>query len=179
MCDDADKFHEDIVQSSILNEMFYNGTPENIREHLDYQELDTIINNYPVSYNKNLNSYYDDSLLHIITESHHSTVFLTEKTFKAIAQRQPFFIIGTPQMHKRLREKGYYTFEKLFDTTQVTNGHQALAFCQKLIDRDIEDIRQEILTDWMPKIEHNYNLFFNSKCDWNHTMLLVKNQINL
>ena len=178
VCKNADRFHEDILKSPILNEMFYNGPPEDIREHLDYQELDDIIHDHPVSYNENLNSYYNDSLLNIITESHHNTVFLTEKTFKAIAQRQPFFILGNPDMHKRLREKGYYTFEKLFDTTQVMNVHQALALCQKLLDRDIEDIRQEILTDWMPKIEHNYNLFFNSKCDWEHIMLLVKQEIN-
>jgi hypothetical protein len=167
-----------IEKSSIIRQYFNGALPSDFKDHLEYKQLDSFCNE-PISYTDTIYDYVNDSLVSFITESHHETIFLTEKTFKAIAQRQPFFIIGTPKMHSRLRDKGYYTFEKLFGVNQVYTASEAIECCKKLRDRDIEDIRQEILADWMPKIEHNYNLFFNSKCDWDHTMLLVKNQINL
>jgi len=172
--------YEEIINHPILKEYFnQRQVPEDLLDHLQFKKLDTIEYPHPISYSNKLSPYIHDSLVSFITESHHDSVFLTEKTFKAIAQRQPFFIIGTSEMHRRLRKKGYYTFEKLFGVNQVTNAQEAIELCKKWRDRDIEDIRQEILTDWIPKLEHNYNLFFNSKCNWTHLMNNLKKQINL
>ena len=172
--------YDQLLDSSLFKEYFnQKQVPQDLLDHLQLKKLDTIEHPHPISYSNELAPYMHDSLVSFITESHHDSVFLTEKTFKAIAQRHPFFIIGTPEMHRRLRKKGYYTFEKLFGVEQVTNAQEAIELCKKWQARDIEDIRQEILADWMPKIEHNYSLFFNSKCNWTHLMNNLKKQINL
>ena len=149
-----------------------------VSKHLRLLELDDLSNHHhPVSYTGDIINYYRDSLVSFVTESHHNTVFLTEKTFKAIAMGHPYFIIGTPENHARMREKGYYTFERLFGCQQIINVADMVSACELMRQRSITDLRQEILTEWMPKIRHNFELFFNSQTDWTSIENRIKSKI--
>lgn len=149
-----------------------------VGRHLHISELDDLSNCHsPVAYTGDITDYYRDSLVSFVTESHYDTVFLTEKTFKAIAMGHPYFIIGTPEMHHRMREKGYYTFEKLFGYNQITSIPEMLTACENIKNRPVAELRDEILTDWMPKIRHNYDLFFNSELDWRSVENRIKSKI--
>ena len=151
---------------------------DDIVQHLTPMKLDDLdINHVPISYSDSILSYYRDSLVSFITESHHDSVFLTEKTFKAIIMGHPFFIIGTPEMHARLREKGYHTFENLFGYDKIVEYDQMSSACSKMRDCNINELRNEILQNWMPSIRHNFELFFDSQCDWNILENKIKTQL--
>jgi len=139
---------------------------------INARHLDRIDREIVINYNSTILPYYKDSLCSIITESDFRIPFLTEKTYKAIVHCHPFFIIGNPDHHKLLREKGYYTFEDFFETEQVTNWQEAEMFLDKLCNTDIADIKAKV-RNIMPKLRHNYNNFFQRKTDWNDIQKLL------
>jgi hypothetical protein len=62
-------------------------------------------------------SLYDCSLLSVVTESNfYSTdIFNTEKTWKAIANRHPFILVGPYKSLAYLKSLGYKTFSDFWD----------------------------------------------------------------
>lgn len=69
-------------------------------------------------YTESLNYYYETSFCSVVTETYFynfDTVFLTEKTFKPIAYKQPFIVVSVPYTLAFLRELGYKTFHPLID----------------------------------------------------------------
>lgn len=78
---------------------------------LDYNQ--TVRMNYVNQIQKHhfLNTFYS-----IIAETEYSSksIFLTEKTFKAIKSLHPFLIYGNPGTLKMLKELGYETFPEMF-----------------------------------------------------------------
>ena len=68
-----------------------------------------------------------NSWLTIVSETHFNdkqgTVFLSEKTFKAIASYHPFIILGSKESLKELRKLGYYTFDDYIDETYDELGN--------------------------------------------------------
>jgi hypothetical protein len=67
-------------------------------------------------YGCRVDQHYQDSYWNCVLETHISLeddlpgVFITEKTWKAIAHAQPFVILGTPNSLKHLKSLGYETF---------------------------------------------------------------------
>lgn len=63
--------------------------------------------------------YYRKSYFSVVTETYSSNetdpVFLSEKTFRAIAHKHPFVIISTQGSLKMLKDMGYKTFDGLID----------------------------------------------------------------
>lgn len=59
----------------------------------------------------------------LTTPEYESGRFLSEKTFKPIAQKHPFIIISVPFMLQKLREIGYRTFHPFIDESYDSEMH--------------------------------------------------------
>ena len=140
----------------------------NGRRQMYARMLDKIDNNRDViNYNNTIKPYYADSLMSFVTESDHRGNFITEKTYKAIVNMHPFFIVGNPDHHALLRVRGYHTFENLFGSEKITTFDDATAVLTRLKNTDIEDLKTIINKRIIDKLVHNYELFWNRKTSWN------------
>lgn len=128
--------------------------------------LDKLDNQFIIQYNNSVKPFYEDSLFSIVTESDFRLPFLTEKTYKAIVHCHPFFVIGSPDHHRILRDNGYHTFEDFFGVDQVTNWEEASVMLDIIKRTDIKTYRKKV-KELLPKLEHNYNNFFNRRISWN------------
>lgn len=142
------------------------------------RSLDPLDKKHIINYGKGIKHYYNDSLFSIVTESDHRANFLTEKTFKAIANLHPFFIIGNPDQHAVLRARGYHTFEDFFETDCVMNYLQAEKLCKNIDKMLIRETKQKIQKNYLDKLVHNQQLFFNRKADWNLIVDRIANSVN-
>jgi hypothetical protein len=59
--------------------------------------------------------HYTSTFFSIVSETTLANRFITEKMYKPILNLHPFIIIGAPNTLHLLRERGYYTFEEMFD----------------------------------------------------------------
>lgn len=131
------------------------------------RKLDTLDKYHIINYNSSIKSYYNDSLFSVITESDTSLNFITEKTYKAMMNLHPFFIVGNPDQHALLRTRGYHTFEDLFGVNQVTNYTEALAMWSHIDGKNIDVLKQNIKKKYLDKLIHNQQLFLSRKISWN------------
>ena len=88
-----------------------------------------------------------------------NTLFLSEKTFKAIASRHPFIILGDRYSLKKLHELGYKTFDGFID-----ESYDRLPTHERMdaIIKSLKDLRsKKHLNSWykelQPILNHNYN----------------------
>jgi hypothetical protein len=65
--------------------------------------------------NNTISWHYTETFFSIISETTLENRFITEKIYKPIFNFHPFIVIGAPGILELLKEKGYYTFEELFD----------------------------------------------------------------
>lgn len=71
-----------------------------------------------VELDSSLDFCYENSFMSIVTETYFydwDILFLTEKTFKPIAYKQPFILVGSAGSLEFLRELGYKTFHPFID----------------------------------------------------------------
>jgi hypothetical protein len=108
-------------------------------------------------------THFQDSYFSVVTETGMGyPLRVSEKTFKPIANKHPFIIVGCAHTLKYIKSLGYETFPELFDESYDAiedNGHRLLAiidqiesFC-KLSDKE-KDTKFNLVKD---KLEHNYN----------------------
>jgi hypothetical protein len=116
---------------------------------------------------------YDSALISVITESNFYTedVFNTEKTWKAIANRHPFILVGPKHSLKYLKSLGYKTFSDFFDESydDIENPTARLMAIVKLC-RDIENWdfnkKRDFFNETVSVTEYNFNLLksvYNNK----------------
>jgi hypothetical protein len=90
--------------------------------------------------------------------------FITEKTFKVLAQHRPFVIFGDTNILKTLRSQGFKTFDKYCD-----ESYDDIAEPVAKSQRAIEAIKQLVKScekhpDEIDSIcRHNQNLFFSNQ----------------
>lgn len=99
-------------------------------------------------------------------------LFITEKTFKPIAFKHPFMILGQPKVLQWLRYLGFETFDNLFDESYdtISNLDKKLEIISKNIFC-FNKIPYDSITE--QKIKHNNNLFF----DYNQVLSRIKQEI--
>jgi hypothetical protein len=150
---------------------------------LDYDELESLnkllplildttdFSKFPME--KSLNettSYYDDSLINIISETEFYTdiLQLTEKTFKPIMYQQPFIMIGPPFSLKLLHSYGFKTFNELWDESydEITDHEMRMKFIFNLV-KNISDMSPDEKIELSHKakeiVEYNYQHFIDRK----------------
>ena len=82
-----------------------------------------LIDDYDVTGNGPMvSNHFEQALLSVITETTYENgdVFLSEKTFKAIAHGHPFIIVGPAESLQQLRLLGFQTFNGIVDETYDT-----------------------------------------------------------
>jgi hypothetical protein len=122
--------------------------------------------------NRIVDQVYKDSWVSIVSEASYykkyvtedETIFISEKTFKSIACKHPFIILGNKGSLEKLKELGYKTFEGFIDET-----YDKLSDTERF-ESIINSLKKIITIDnkisWYNSmeeiIEHNYNLLMNS-----------------
>lgn len=114
--------------------------------------------------------YFKSSSFSIITETDFytnkidDTVFISEKTFKAIAMKHPFIILGKPHILGELHALGYKTFSPFIDESydQIENDDLRLEAVYKEIKRLCTYTSQwlDFYKEVKPIVEYNHMLFF-------------------
>ena len=137
---------------------------------LDRLDTDAVIN-----YGSDIAPYYEDSVLSFVTESDSTKNFITEKTYKAIANMHPFFIIGNPDQHALLRQRGYHTFENLFGTDSVMNYQEAVDMLTHIKHYELPKLKRVIERNYFDKLIYNYQHFFNRRVVWSNIVQEIIN----
>lgn len=128
--------------------------------------LDRLDHETIIQYHAGPTKFYEDSVLSFVTESESTKNFITEKTYKAMVNLHPFFIIGNPDQHAMLRARGYETFESLFGTRQVMDYREATEMLEYIGSIKSEILKQNIVKNYLDKLIHNYKKFFTRKISW-------------
>lgn len=114
--------------------------------------------------------WYNSTCFSLVAETHVlGRTFLSEKTFKPIAFQQPFIVFGTTKTLAYLHQKGFETFDNMFDENYdtVENHASRLDYIMSEVDR----LHHQFLVDpgyfcstvVMEKIQHNFNNFYNDE----------------
>jgi hypothetical protein len=161
---------ENINVDDAIKDLF-NAYPD-IKEVFDTQqfpmtfagETDAPMHSYQLS----LFGECAESLIYLVTETVATgrRQHLTEKTFKPIALKMPFVIVGTCGSLEYLRSYGFKTFGHLWDETydeepNDLQRYEKIAKTLKDIDELPRQCKQKLLTQAQDIIEHNYNHFYN------------------
>jgi hypothetical protein len=104
--------------------------------------------------------YYHDVEYYTDFEYWH-TVYVTEKTWRALLSKRPFMILGNKNTLKELHELGFKTFPMLFDEKYDTlNDDKRLGHVlAQLNNFTIEDFNTKVNSDEVQDIlNHNYNI---------------------
>ena len=105
-----------------------------------------------------------DSWIQIISETYfyddYPTLFVSEKTFKAITSSQPFIIMGNKNSLVELKKLGYKTFGDFWDESydSMEGCDRMDAIIQLLKDIDSIDNKLEWFVGMKDILEHNKNL---------------------
>lgn len=136
----------------------------------------------PINFDQNDIRYYEESFYSVVTETlyfkeiedpiafnkpYSNSITFTEKTFKPIAMRHPFILVGPAHMLKYLRAKGYKTFHPLIDESYDDEEDDI-----KRLDMIINEIKRmhkfnrTQWINWQTKmkeiVDFNHDLFFNT-----------------
>lgn len=117
-------------------------------------------------------------LFEIISETDsEKNLFLSEKTFKAILNKNPFVLLGNRFILKYLRYLGFKTFHPLIDESydSIPNKYKrfekALSTAEDLCKLSLIDCEKK-LSALQEICEHNYNHFLNTDWHFNvHTQI--------
>ena len=108
-----------------------------------------------------------DTFVTVVSEAQYAdsdnTMFISEKTYKVIACKQPFIIMGNKDTLKKLRQCGYKTFDGFIDESydSLSNFERMEAIIESL--QKIISIEDKL--SWFKSmesiVEYNYNVFMN------------------
>ncbi len=111
--------------------------------------------------------FFNDAYWNFVTESFFAEYYaVTEKTFKPIANLQPFIIVGTAGSLKALRDMGYETFHSVINEAydSIENHGRRMQVLIKLMNQLVDmsdDEHIKMMKKIKPILEHNQNVFFN------------------
>ena len=142
------------------------------------RKLDSLDAKHVINYSSSIKHYYNDSVLSVITESDSHKNFITEKTYKAIMNLHPFFIIGNPTQHSLLRARGYETFEDLFGVNAVMNYNQAQQLWTNIDNMDLSILKENIKKKYLDKLVHNQQLFLSRVVSWDNIVDTLIETVN-
>lgn len=112
-------------------------------------------------------SHYTKTFFSIISETTLTNRFITEKIYKPILNLHPFIIIGAPKTLKLLKERGYYTFEEMFDESyddeldHVERVNKVITAIYNFSKLPVSE-KQTIYKSIIPKLLHNRDLYIDT-----------------
>jgi hypothetical protein len=111
--------------------------------------------------------HYTDTFFSIISETTIDNRFITEKIYKPMLNLHPFIIIGAPRILELLKEKGYYTFEEMFDESYdteldpVVRINKVISNVNNFSKKTYKE-KHKIYKSIIPKLLHNRNHYFST-----------------
>lgn len=140
-----------------------------------YHETVNLNINHADTVNQDLLNAHLDSYFEIVVETNYleSSLFLSEKTFKAIAWMQPFIICGNKGSVAALREFGYDVFDDIInhDYDLIDNHQHRLDATFSEIDRLCnisDDDWLSILNTIKPRLKSNFDNLMNATTRFNN-----------
>ena len=95
-----------------------NLTEADCKYFLEFLDKPLVIDEYDITTNGPMvKEHFERTILSVITETtwNQGEIFITEKTFRAIAHGHPFIIVGPNGFLGKLRELGFKTFDGILD----------------------------------------------------------------
>lgn len=133
-------YDHDIVQHEIDNSSLSDYEKLNM-QHISFGspvEIDLTIDDCIADQFMDDLNLYDDTAFSIVTESLSTpgSLFITEKTFKAILSMHPFILAGSPGLLAFLRQFGYTTYKFLLDERydDIVDIHDRLNTIVDIVD---------------------------------------------
>lgn len=113
-----------------------------------------------------INQYHEKSVLSIVTETNYEKScprFLTEKTFKPIANKQPFILVTVPYTLELLHELGYKTFNGIIDESydKILDDNERLYAIVEELKRLSKYSYVDIVNNCKEIVEYNYKLLIS------------------
>jgi GDP-L-fucose synthase len=110
--------------------------------------------------------HYSKTLFNVVTETsfENNSLNLTEKTFKPLANCQPFIILGDLNANKKILDFGFEPYDDLIDYSfdSIEDNVDRFVACTNEIER-IHSLGEEYVMEWyrenINKIENNKKLF--------------------
>lgn len=160
-CLKANKDCKQIIDLLLSNKEKITSLPELVLDNVDFDKKTPNLV-------KSLDYYYETSFCSIVTETYFydwSTVFMSEKTFRPIAYKQPFIMVSVPYTLDFLHELGYKTFHPLIDESYDTekNDGQRMLMIVKEIEKICKLTQKEL---------KELSLEFKDICNHNQKKLL-------
>lgn len=117
-----------------------------------------------------MDDLHNESYMDVITETSvdNDILFITEKTYRSIANGNIFLIMGCPGTLKYLKSKGIETFNDLFDESYDDENIPHWFDRWKIIEKNLDiwntlgpEGRQEYYKKSFHKLVHNQNLLYS------------------
>ena len=130
--------------------------------------LDTATFEYPNKENKDLITYFENSLISVVTETNfNDNIHLTEKIFRAMYNLHPFILLSSHGSLKYLRSLGFITFNIFWDESYDDESHhgrriEKVLNLVKEISTWSQERRFQFSMSVQPILEHNKKLVINS-----------------
>lgn len=164
--DNSKFFTNSIIDTQTKDNWFYN---KNLLElwkevELTYQKHPYIPDNFDSPYLECL--HY--SAINIVSESVFDYPFqlFTEKIISSLLSKRPFILIGPHNSLKYLKDKGFKTFDTIFDESydQVSDPNKRLETIMQLVlnlNKKTQDELNEMVYAIKDTLMHNYKLMLN------------------
>lgn len=160
------RLHRDYLETS-LKEFLPNALYSYIEKGIHLlNDIDVDSNEWERYMNS---QWFDDTVFSLVAETRTTPIrsntgtFISEKTFKPIAFKQPFVVAGTSGTLAYLKSQGFETYDHIIDESydQIENEYSRLEFIVNEVKRLVTD--KEMFNDSVSiqKTEHNFNLFYN------------------
>lgn len=110
-----------------------------------------------------VDTYYQSSLISVVTETNVFEIFNTEKIFKPMVHRHPFIVVGPYKTLENLRKMGYKTFNEFWDESYddikdpVERLIKVVELCKEISKWD-EKKKKTFFYKSMAITTHNYEL---------------------
>jgi len=117
-----------------------------------------------------IDSYYQSSLISVVTETNTTHIFNTEKIFKPMVHRQPFIVVGPYKTLENLRKMGYKTFSEFWDESydDIKDPTERLVkvveLCKEISEWD-DQKKKLFFYKSMINTSHNYELLSSFYAD--------------
>ena len=106
---------------------------------------------------------YEQTFFSLVSETNfvQDTIFLTEKIWKAIANKHPFIIAGNPGVIRYLRQEGFKTYHPYIDESydEIKNPYRRMVKIVDEVER-LSQMNDKEIKSFLTKIkyiaEHNY-----------------------
>jgi len=146
---------------------------------LDWEKnKESFINSLPIEYDNRVNAHwnveyneasiFDDNFLWVASETKkvHNGVYITEKTWKAIAYGSPFVINGDNGSLQYLKDMGFKTFNEYWDESydevdNIEKIKRITGIIKNICGKDLDQIN-DLYKSMIPILQHNQKILINN-----------------